>query len=320
MTSGLIVNPRSDRRNGRGLALAQRLAATPGVSIAIMEQFGELPAILREFAKQGVDRLFISSGDGTVHAVHTELAERNPFPALPQLGLLPHGTTNMTASDVGLRARSLARQMAVIGDARCAGSPDALKVRATVKVSNAADGRVRHGMFLATGAIWRGTRFCQDRVHATGLKGDWAAGITIAAGLARALFGRAGVDEERLDRPYQMHIDADGEVVADSLQVLFFATTLHRLILRMRPFWGGGEGPLRATAIGHPPPRLLWTPRVLYGGEARKLPAQCLSFTGRTIAVTVRCPFVMDGETFEPPENAPLCIETGPEFTYICSS
>lgn len=320
MTSGLIVNPHSGRRNGRGLALTQRLAGAPEVNIAIMERFDELPAILRGFAKQGVDRLFISSGDGTVQAIQTELAERSPFAVLPQLGLLPHGTTNMTAADVGLHTRSLARQEAVIGGGRAGDRATKLKIRATVRVANAADGRVRHGMFLATGAIWRGTRFCQDKVHATGLKGDWAAGITLAAGLARALFGRARVDEERLDRPYQMHIEADGKVVADSLQVVFFATTLDRFILRMRPFWGNGEEPLRATAIGHPPPSLWWTPRILYGSQARDLPAQCLSFTGRSMAVTVRCPFVIDGEAFDPPDNAPLRIETGPEFTYLCSS
>jgi diacylglycerol kinase (ATP) len=59
-------------------------------------------------------------------------------------------------------------------------------------------------------------------------------------------------------------------------------------------------------------------PRVLYGGQTRNLPAQCRSFTADSIAVSVRCPFVMDGEAFDPPEDQPLRIETGPEFTYLC--
>jgi diacylglycerol kinase (ATP) len=318
MTSGLIVNPHSRRRNARGLALAQRLEGSPGVKIAILERFGELPAILHGFAKQGVDTVFISAGDGTVHALHSELAEHSPFATLPRLGLLAHGTTNMTAADVGLRGRSLARQASLIGKAGAAGL-ETLKVRPTVKIVNAADGRVRHGMFLATGAIWRGTRFCQERIHATGLKGDWAAGLTLVAGLARAAFGPAGADEDRLDRPYQMRIEADGETQVDSLQVTFFVTTLDRFILRMRPFWGSGARPLRATAIGHPPPSLLWTPRVLFGGRTRNLPANCRSFTADSIAVSVRCGFVMDGEAFDPPEGEPLRIETGPEFTYVCA-
>jgi diacylglycerol kinase (ATP) len=320
MTSGLIVNPHARRRNARGLALAERLKGSPGVKVAVLEQVSDLPAILHGFAKHGVDTMFVSAGDGTVHALLTELAERSPFARLPRLGLLAHGTTNMTASDIGLRGRSLARQAAVISDPGAAGGPETLKVRPTVKVVNASDGRVRYGMFLATGAIWRGTRFCREKIHATGLKGDWAAGITLAAGLARAAFGRAKADEDRLDRPYQMRIEADGKMQVDSLQVTFFVTTLDRFFLRMRPFWGGGAGGLRATAIGHPPPSLLWTPRVLYGGQTRKLPAQCRSFTADSIMVSVRCPFVMDGEAFDPPEDQPLRIETGPKFTYLCGS
>jgi diacylglycerol kinase (ATP) len=320
MSTGLIVNPFSRRRNSRGLALAERLKGTPEVSVAMLERFSALPDILRRFAGQGVDTLFISSGDGTVHAIQSELAERNVFAGLPRLAILPHGTTNMTAADLGVRSKSLERQLTLIGGAGTLGHGDTLKTRPTVRVANPEDGRVRHGMFLGTGGIWRGVRFCQDTVQATGLKGDWAAGLALAAGLARALFGRAGVGEDRLDRPYKMHIEADGETLANSLQVVFFATTLDRLILGTRPFWGGGTGPLRATAIAHPPPSLLWARRVLYGGEGRDLPEQCLSFRARSIAVAVGCPFVMDGEFFDPPDNEPLRIETGPEFTYLCSA
>jgi hypothetical protein len=319
MTSGLIVNPYSCRRNARGLALAERVRDAPGVSVAVLERFSALPGILSDLAGQGVDTVFISAGDGTLHAVQTELAERNPFAGLPRIGILPHGTTNMTAADLGVRARSLDAQAALIRGAD-GGSGAVLKTRPTVKVANPEDGRARHGMFLGTGAIWRGVRFCQDRVHATGLKGDWATGVTLAAGLARALIGRVGVGEDRLDRPYTMRIEADGKTLVDSLQVVFLATTLDRLILGSRPFWGGATAPLRATAIAHPPPGVRWARSVLYGGEERALPAQCLSFAAHSIEVTVNCQFVMDGEIFDAPEGEPLRIETGPEFTYVCSA
>ena len=318
MTSGLLINPYSCRRNVRGLALAERVKGAPGVSVAILERFSELPGALRQFAEQGVETIFISSGDGTVHAIQTELAERNPFPGLPRLAILPHGTTNMTAADLGVRTKKLDAQAALVRGPGAGGQGDKLKLRPTVKVANPADGRARHGMFLGTGAIWRGVRFCQDKVHATGLKGDWATGMTLAAGLARAVIGRAGPGEDRLDRPYKMHIEADGEVVANALQVFFLVTTLDRLILGTRPFWGGATGPLRATAIAHPPPSMRWARGVLYGGEERKLPAECLSFAARSIAIAVACPFVMDGEMFDAPDDEPLRIETGPEFTYLC--
>ena len=40
----------------------------------------------------------------------------------------------------------------------------------------------------------------------------------------------------------------------------------------------------------------------------------------RSTRRSVGCRFVMDGEIFDGPETQPLRIETGPEFTYVCSA
>lgn len=319
MTAGLIVNPLSGRRSGRGLVLAKRLADVPNLHIAVLGGMAELPTILAKFAAADVDTLFISSGDGTVHAIQTELAERSPFAKLPRLALLAHGTTNMTAADLGLAHGGIERQASFIA-AAAAGAPGAsIKRRATVRVANAADGRIRHGMFVGAGALWRATKFCQERVHELGLRGDWATAVTLVTGLARALMGGSAADDDRLDRPYPMRIETCGRVVVDGLQVLCLVTTLDRLILATRPFWGGAAAPLRATAIAHPPPSIVrWALPVLYGGEERRLPQQCQSFAADAMAIATPSPFVMDGEFFDAPTDEPLRIETGPHFTYVC--
>ena len=86
------------------------LKGNAAVSTRVLEKFEQLPGFLDEFASDGVTDLFISSGDGTIHAIQTELAERKPFKAIPRLSLLPHGTTNMTAADLGFRFRTLQAQ------------------------------------------------------------------------------------------------------------------------------------------------------------------------------------------------------------------
>ena len=121
MKRGVIVNPKSGR-SGKGLALARMIEASPSVMLRLLDDFASLPRILDEMAAQHVSELFVSSGDGTVHAVQTDLAERRPFPTLPELALLPHGTTNMTAADLGLSARTVAAQAAFI-----AGQPASLR-------------------------------------------------------------------------------------------------------------------------------------------------------------------------------------------------
>lgn len=317
MTAALIVNPKSRRGGGRGLALAEALKGRRGVATVVLDRFDGLPEKLQRLASEGVDTLFISSGDGTIHAIQTELAERNPFPALPRLALLPHGTTNLTAGDLGLKEPSADRLVSLIAEGHATLPEAALARRPTMRIANPRDGRVRHGMFLGAGAIARVSKFCQGKLHAAGLKGEWANFAALAFGVADAAFKRSN-GSDRISRPASMRIEIDGHPFVAGDQLLLLATTLDRLVLGSRPFWGGKSAPIRVTAVGYPPPSVpRWLPTLLYGGEERRVPASCASGSGVGVTVDTQAPFLLDGEFFNAPLNEPLRIETGPEFTYI---
>ncbi len=322
MTSGLIVNPRSGKGRGDGLALAEKLRGSPEVEIAVLDQFEDLVPSLQAMAGAGVTRLFISSGDGTIQQIQTELAERGTFARLPQLCLLPHGTTNMSAADLGLGIKDLSEQAKIIANAGNRAKQLELRTRSTVRVANPADGNVRHGMFVGTGAIWRGTVFCQDAVHGTGLRGDWATFATLAAAVARSIFSRGGsTDPDRIVQPCEMTVTGDAAGTISGGQLLFLATTLDKLILGCRPFWGGKSAAVRVSVFPYPPPsvpRWLWTS--MYGPEERRMPEGCHSFCSESMTIDTQCPFVIDGEFFDPPANEPLRLEAGAEFTYLCAA
>jgi len=315
MTSGLIVNPRSGRSNDKGVELARLLAGKPDVSIHILENFRQIDTALRECAVGGVSNLFISSGDGTIQEIQTQIAERKLFKNLPRLALLPHGTTNMTAADLGFRRKNLQAQADFIlnpltGETR---------TRPTLRVANPRDGQPRHGMFLGTGAVWKATKFCQDAVHKTGLKGDFATFATLAAAIGKSIFKKADPDDpDRIDRPYEMTIHGNDVVKASGRHLLFFATTLDRLILGTRPFWGGKKGPIRATILPYPVPSIpRWLLPIMYGGEDRSYPEGAVSFSAESIEIASSTPYVIDGEFFDPPEGQALRVETGPVLTYL---
>ncbi|MGQ0485869.1 MAG: diacylglycerol/lipid kinase family protein [Hyphomicrobiales bacterium] len=316
MRAGLIVNPASGKNSGKGPALAEKLEGASAVPVRILERFGQLPQVLDEFAAAGVTELFVSSGDGTVQAVQTELAERKPFAQLPRLGLLPHGTTNMTAADLGFRYRSIDAQAQFLANPQ----PRILRRRPTLRAVNPKDGKPRHGMFLGTGAISAATLFCQQAFNARGLGGNWAGFATLAGAVARSLLTPANpADQTRFDRPYRIAIDAGGRSMAGGDQLLMLSTTLDKLILGARPFWGGAHGPIRTSVIPYPVPGILrWLLPIMYGGEDRKVPAGARSFSGTSLAIRTPVTFVIDGEFFEPPEHEPLRVETGPVFTYVC--
>ena len=314
--AGLIVNPSSGKSSGKGLSLAAMLKGRATVSTRILERFEQLPGFLDEFAGDGVTDLFISSGDGTIHAIQTELAERKPFKAAPRLCLLPHGTTNMTAADLGFRFRALRAQADYMTQLEI----KQVRERPTIRVANPRDGRPKHGMFLGTGAASEATLYCQRVFNAKGVKGNWATFATLASATGRTVFTRSNPhDVTRFDRPFPIEITSDGRELCTGPQLLMLSTTLEKLILGARPFWGQKLAPIRTSVFPYPVPSLpRWLLPIMYAGEARKMPEGALSFSSSSLEIACPVSYVIDGEFFDGPEGKPLKVETGPVFTYLC--
>ena len=323
MTVGVIINPKSAKKGRKGQGLVRALEGRSGIHCAVLEEFGELPDVLKDFAKRKVELIAISGGDGTVQAIQTLLAEDKPFKQLPRLALLPHGTTNMTAADLGLRTTNPDRVAEMLSRPGYLKRATAIRKRRTVRVGNLNGRTPQHGMFFGTGAIYQAVVLCQQDVHGVGLKGDFATGATLIVSLARALFSRSDPadDPNKIDRGHPMTISADGDVKSAFEQLLFLVTTLDKLILGTRPFWkDGASGTLKATAIAYPHPpilRYLW--KVMYGAADRDMPEpDFLSFTGDRIGLVTSTNLVIDGEFFEPPPDGEIEITAGPEFEYLC--
>ncbi len=315
---GVIVNPGSGRGRGKGLALAELLKAnsSTSVDVVVLGKFPEIYPALERFAAQGVTDLFISSGDGTVQAIQTWLAESKAFAMFPRLCLLPHGTTNMTAADLGFKRRNLAEQAAFIA----APSPQETAERYTVRVANPAHGKPQHGMFFGTGAVSEATRYCQTAFNDKGVGGNWATFATLATVLSKSLFLAPNPnDPNRFDRPYPITVKIKEQILCQGNQLMMLATTLNKLILAAKPFWGGSEGgPLRVTTMPYPIPSIpRWIIPTLYGSETRKFPPGALSRACTACEVSTRTSFVIDGEFHDAPQDQPLRLETGSLFRYI---
>lgn len=313
--AGVLINPLSGRNNGKGEALYAALRYLPSVSVNRMQEFGAIKPALQQFAKDGVTDLFISSGDGTIQAILTELAALKAFKVKPNVGLLPHGTTNLTAGDIGLHIGSIAAQASFISSL-----PDyKIAARHTVHVLNPKDAPARLGFTLGAGAAARATRSAQVDYNDKGIRGSMASFATIAGGLGKAAFTKAKPgDTSRLDRACPMTITWQGNVTAEGDQLLFVATTLNHLFFRTQPFWGLRRGPLRTVSVAFPPPNILrYAIPIMYGRVGDKPPPGCVSFSGDTFEIDCAEPYVMDGEFFSGPEKGPLRVAAGPEFNFI---
>ncbi len=104
---GIVVNPHARRTGAPGLpARLQAQCESHGVkaTLAVTGSEAELSTALGGFARQGIDVLAVCGGDGTL--VATVGAAISTYGArLPTLVILPGGTMNTVAANLGVRGR-----------------------------------------------------------------------------------------------------------------------------------------------------------------------------------------------------------------------
>ncbi len=306
----LIRNPNSTgNRAGPGGAHA---AFPSTVRVIDSRSLEELTRSLREARAAGAEIVLIDGGDGTVREVLSRLPEVWGD-ALPQVGIIPRGNTNLIAREVG----GLAAPDAVAEILRRRAAGDALPVRRrqVLRVAYPDDSRPDlRGFVLGWGAYATGTRIAREEIAGTGPR---QVAATVFSTLRRAVFGAW---RDALRRGVAARIVIDGAEAPEGPRFIGLATTLQgRLVARMNPFWGAGEGPIRWLDVRAPARWLaLAAPAVLIGrpwGWMRR--AGYASGRAARIELALDTPFVMDGEIFPPPADGPLRLTAAEEIAFI---
>ena len=313
MRVGLVSNARSER-NKAGLAdLDAAIASRADVRHLHFDGSRPMTALLREL--DGIELLAVNGGDGTVQAALTSLLEDRPLDPLPTVAILPRGMANMTAADVGLKggnAAALERVLAAGGRGELGGH--VLK-RRILRVDNIRDWPAQCGMFFGAAGIYEAIRICKGQVHTLGLKGELSHGVTLGWLLLNAAF--RGLDAVGI-HGHDIGVSADGGPMRTERRLLVLATTLDRLVLGSRPFWGTGGRSVRFTSIAYAAPGIVrHARRILYGGDERGLPAGFDSLGAERIELTLDSPFTIDGQFFEPIPDRPLVLTAADTVRFV---
>ena len=99
----VIYNPVAGQRHGSRLRATFRLLAQSGVSVSVIETQGAGDAEQAAFqtSQNETDLVIVAGGDGTINEVVNGLmAAPGPIPAL---GIIPLGTANVLAQEIGLK-------------------------------------------------------------------------------------------------------------------------------------------------------------------------------------------------------------------------
>jgi hypothetical protein len=240
---GLVSNPASGHNRDQFETLRQRIDASPSIHHLITRSAADIPAALGELRDRGVEVLAINGGDGTNAAMLGAMLEGDYFDTPPLVVLLPGGTANMNAGDVGMTG-ALSRAVARFcdwcdGDRKLA---NPARQRSLLRVQ--VDGALHHGMFLGAGAVIQGTEYAHREIHSRGLRDDFS----LALGTIRTVWGVVRGQPEFTGHQ-QIGLALDGNPRRDHDTLILAVSTLERLAFGMRPFWGEGPGALRLTLM-----------------------------------------------------------------------
>lgn len=274
----------------------------PDLVHVVTETSAHLPGALAELAAKEVGVIAINGGDGTLHRALTELMRARPFETQPFVAPLRGGRTNMTALDFGA-ARSPSRSVRRLFEACRRGELEDRRVdRPLLRIHPDTASAPLFGFFVGTGIVRRSIEYIH-RVFPPGrARGVFGGGVTAASVVMQAVMGR----RNEILAPDKHQLILDGEAVEPSEYLLVMATSLDRLFLRIRPFWGEAPEPVHFTAIDWNAANLgtsAWRVAAGRGGAAgRWTPLSrergYLSQNVRDVVIRHDCGFTIDGELF----------------------
>ncbi|WP_236708484.1 diacylglycerol/lipid kinase family protein [Pseudomonas sp. Root562] len=292
---GILLNPCSGTLR-RALPRFRLLARdVPGASVLEATSADEIADAVCDFQLRESDLLVVVGGDGTLQAAISFLLSQEPA-CLPTVLVIPGGTTNMSAIDLGAR---LSAEKALTGlSAWLAGDATAAKVvsRAALRVDSGLQHAAQFGMFFGVGAVVNGVRYYHRTLRPKRVPG--ALGPTLALG--RMLFSALH------NLPHDLFCALPARLgthrgVWERDWLVVFATTLDRLLAGSRPYWGTEPQPIHLTAIAHRPRRLaLVLPLLLWGRAVSLIKEQDGYFSHNFTRMDLggADEYVLDGEIF----------------------
>lgn len=313
---GVLSNPLSGG-NRKGL---KTVRAIIGDDSHTVHHETETPAhvawALTDFARQEVDIVAVNGGDGTIQAALTALFHHHPFERPPLLALLRSGTDSIIARDAGIRGSSEQGLRRLLTWTRTRNGGGFIRKRPVMRLQTAVDEEPLYGMIFGAALAYEGIRYCRRRIHTLGLTGEMAPGLTVARFLLAVARGN-----KDYTTPVPITLGLDQNPPQKQHFLLVVITTLDRLFVGLRPFWGSENGPLHFTAIGARPGHLLRVlPFLARGRKCRHGTPEngYFSHNVHKARLTLNSGFTLDGELHRPdPRGKSLEVKYGGQASFL---
>jgi diacylglycerol kinase family enzyme len=315
---GMLNNPLSGG-NRKGLQKIQEAAATarPEVLQREVQTPADVSEALADFARREVNIVVVNGGDGTVQAALTAIFHHRFFETKPALAVLPSaGTTSMIAGDVGLKGSRLSSLQKLFSRARTNNDSATIIQRPVLKVQVPSLKAPIYGMFFGAATIYQATHFCLQKVHTRGVRGEIGAGVAMVRFLWAAI-----LKDRKVVPPVPITIGLNQNEPQKQKYLLVLITTLQRLFLGLRPFWGSQPKPLHYTAVdAHPRNFLQALPSAMRGHQSRHITPTngYVSHNIDEARLTLDSGFNLDGELYNPGTTlGPVVVGYGGQASFL---
>jgi diacylglycerol kinase family enzyme len=316
MKIGILCNPLSGKII-KSKALIDSLRHH--VSTEIYQESSTKEEILNSidnFNSNGIELIIIAAGDGTVQLSLGHILENWNNDKLPSLFILPAGTTNMTAYDLGVRG-SIKRNVKNLKRYLDNGL-GVTSIKRHVLCIEQENKQSVYGMFFGVGMIVNGVKYFHEHIKGTGLTGEKASSLVVMRYVFDLLIGNKnkGVNSSR------MSVTINNEQEISENITIAFATTLNRLLLGMRPYWDDNPGPIHTTLVTSAHKRIWRTLVPILTGNGKNVSENDGYYSKNTELLTLKMDgdYIVDGELFSSSStDGPLKISArGPvDFLYI---
>ena len=314
---GLISNCNSGHNRDQFDQVKLLLAACDNVHHIETAHTEDIPAALRQLAEQKIEILAINGGDGTVSAILGYALENKSFAKLPPVVLLPGGTANMNAGDIGVSGKLLPAVRRFCRWAANTGEGEERRVqRSLMRVKIGPEPHAHYGMFLGMGAVIQGTEYAHQEIHSRGLRDDFS----VALGAARTVWGLVRGDP-RFSQAIAIKLRlGDATQVRDYNALIVAVSSLRRLFLGMRPFWGTEDGPLQLSVIMEKPYKFLRTFISIARGKPNRHATAAkgyISHNSERITIGMQGSLNLDGEILNCGPNEEVIITASAPVTFL---
>lgn len=311
---GCLLNPMGGQTRKRRPAIRQALDEIPAIIVCEATDANTFKTAINQLIQADIDLLVIIAGDGTTHAILSHLFTALPLTDWPILMIIPGGTTNMTALDIGIQDKP-EQALQRLRDYLSKPAAPRLVQRSALRIEQTGIDSI-YGMFFAVGLVARGVKFSRSSVKQLGITGGIFTCMIMFRSLVGMLVGMALGHRQSEWAPVRMVMTEENGQIHQGTYVFALVSALDCLLLNIRPYWGQEPAPLHVTLVDHRRKRLwrsLW-PLLSGGGQVLQEKDGYYSHNTHSLTLQMDDEYIVDGELYRSVHShEPLRITaTGP--------